>query len=153
MFNQEIQAYLDQSLIPVRLGCVTKSGWPVVLSLWFLYEKDGLYCASQQASKVVSYLATEPRCAFEVASDQPPYCGIRGQALASIQPELGQEILERLLLRYLGSLDKPLARKLLSHAEAEVAIRLEPVNLFSWNFDRRMKTSLNPTGDKPCPPA
>ena len=99
MITPDVSAYLEQSLIPLRLSCVTPSGWPVVLSLWYLHRDGRLYCATQERAKVVSYLRHEPRCAFEVASDQPPYCGVRGQARAVIDGELGLEILRQLLLR------------------------------------------------------
>ena len=91
--NSAVQQYLAEIQIPIRLSCLDESGWPVVLSLWYLFEDGMLYCATPQKAKVVAYLETEPRCAFEIASDQPPYCGLRGQALASIEPERGLEIL------------------------------------------------------------
>jgi hypothetical protein len=136
---EDITHYLQQSLIPIRLACTTKSGWPMVLSLWYLYEDHSLYCATVETARVVAYLSHEPRCAFEVASDQIPYCGIRGQANAVILPERGNEILKRLLHRYLGGIDNPLSRILLSRDKPEVAIQLRPINLFSWNFRDRMQ--------------
>ena len=51
----------------------------------------------------------------------------------------GEEILCRLLDRYLGSRETPLARWLLSRASQEVAIRIEPERLTSWDFSRRMR--------------
>jgi nitroimidazol reductase NimA-like FMN-containing flavoprotein (pyridoxamine 5'-phosphate oxidase superfamily) len=151
MITPEVSAYLEQSLIPLRLSCVTPSGWPVVLSLWYLYRDGRLYCATQERAKVVSYLRHEPRCAFEVASDQPPYCGVRGQARAVIDADLGAEILRQLLLRYLGGTDNPLARQLLSRGQTEVAVIIEPVTLFKWNFTARMKDSIIVDTPKPCP--
>ena len=151
MITPEVSAYLEQSLIPLRLSCVTPSGWPVVLSLWYLHRDGRLYCATQEHAKVVSYLRHEPRCAFEVASDQPPYCGVRGQAKAVIDRDLGAEILRQLLLRYLGGTDSPLARQLLSRGQTEVAIIIEPVTLFKWNFAARMKDSITIETPKPCP--
>ncbi len=142
MFTEEIEKYLDEMTIPLRLSCVTDSGWPVVLSLWYLYEDGHFYCATQASAKVVGYLQQDSRCAFEVAGDQPPYRGVRGQATAVILPEKGLEILSRLLIRYLGGTDNPLAQKLLSRSTPEVALRITPVNLTTWDFERRMKDSM-----------
>ncbi len=148
---QPYQEYLEQTVIPLRLSCVTASGWPAVLSLWYLYKDESLYCATQAGARVVQYLQGEPRCAFEVASDLPPYCGIRGRAKAQIMPELGEDVLSELLRRYLGGLDSKLARTLLEGRANEVAIRLEPKSVHAWNFSRRMRHDFPSTGTKLCP--
>jgi hypothetical protein len=146
-----IENYLRESKIPLRLSCMTASGWPAVLSLWYLFEEGVLFCATPENARVVAYLRAEPRCAFEVASDEPPYCGVRGQAIATINHDRGTEILERLLRRYLGGVDNPLARELLGRPSPEVAIRLEPQNFYSWNFTSRMAASLGEREPKICP--
>jgi hypothetical protein len=146
-----IENYLRESSIPLRLSCMTASGWPTILSLWYLFEEGALLCATPENARVVSYLRAEPRCAFEIAADEPPYCGVRGRAIATIVPERGMEILERLLLRYLGGIDNPLAKELLRRPNPEVAIHLEPQNFYSWNFTSRMAASLGEQGPKICP--
>ena len=62
-----IEQYLKEIQFPLRLSCISTSGWPVVLSLWHLYENGNLFCATPQAARVVAYLEGESRCAFEVA--------------------------------------------------------------------------------------
>lgn len=146
--------YLSKTRIPLRLSCRTISGWPFVLSLWYLYQDGLLYCATQADARVVSYLENEPRCGYEIAADLPPYCGIRGQAKARIDQKIGGEILEGLLLRYLGGTESRLARELLKNADNEVALVLDPVNCFSWDFSQRME-NVAPTMlklvEKHCP--
>ncbi len=146
-----VARFLQSIKIPLRLSCLSDSGWPAVLSLWYLFEDGALYCATPQKARVVSYLTGEARCAFEVAADQPPYCGVRGRAVATIEQERGAEILERLLHRYLGGIDNTLARRLMSRSEPEVAIRLEPRSYHSWNFTSRMEEFAHPSVQKLCP--
>jgi nitroimidazol reductase NimA-like FMN-containing flavoprotein (pyridoxamine 5'-phosphate oxidase superfamily) len=148
----DVQAYLDAVRIPLRLACKTKTGWPVVVSLWFLHQNEFLYCATQKTAKIVEYLMTDARCAFEIAEDRPPYCGIRGQARANIDENIGKEILEKLLLRYLGDTSNDLAKKLLAKSETEVAIVLEPRHIVSWDFSNRMSNlRAIPMHEKICP--
>ena len=54
-----------------------------------------------------------------------------------IGEDRGLEILERLLVRYLGGIDNPLAQGLLTRRSPEAAIRLEPQGSNSWNFTAR----------------
>jgi hypothetical protein len=72
----------------------------------------------------------------------PPYCGVRGRGLADLDTENGANILKRLVARYLGSTDSPLANTLLARQDQEVAIAIQPISLFTWNFTERMKDSL-----------
>ena len=146
-----LERYLQASTIPLRLACIADSGWPAVLSLWYLFEEGSFFCATPETARVVSYLRAEPRGSFEVAGDMPPYCGVRGRALATIDPDNGLEILERLLYRYLGGVENPLAEMLLGRPGPEVAIRLDPQNFYSWNFKSRMADSLESHVDKICP--
>ena len=148
------QAYLAQAQIPLRLSAISPSGWPVVLSLWYVYMDQALYCATQKNARIVTYLQEEPRCGFEIAADLPPYCGVRGRARATLLPDRGAEILETLLVRYLGSTQNPLAQTLLARQEDEIAIQLAPLSISRWNFSNRMRESLPPElADlrKPCP--
>jgi hypothetical protein len=148
----EMYEYLDAVRIPLRLACRTITDWPMVISLWFLHQDGLLYCATQRSAKIVDYLQNDPRCAFEIAADQPPYCGIRGQANARIDESLGVEILEKLLIRYLGDTKNDLANNLLTKSETEVAIVLNPIRIFTWDFsDRMANIGMPQTTEKICP--
>jgi len=144
--------FLTNLRIPLRLACKTKSGWPMAVSLWYLYDDGHLFCATQQSARVISYLEHDSRCAFEISADLPPYCGVRGQAIARIDHELGAEILEQLLIRYLGDTDNQLATLLLAKSKTEVAVVLEPKRIFSWDFTQRMSDiSFDHPTEKICP--
>lgn len=147
-----MQDYLNAVRIPIRLACKTKTDWPIVISLWFLHKDGLLYCATQSSAKIVSYLQHDNRCAFEIASDQPPYCGIRGQAKVWIDEKLGVEVLEKLLIRYLRGTNNDLAKELLANSESEVAIVIEPVRIYTWDFSDRMEPiEIDFTSKKVCP--
>lgn len=150
----EVKTYLEQAKIPLRLACTTGSGWPVAVSLWFKHQNGRLFCATQKTARVVAYLKNDPRCAFEIAADLPPYCGVRGQAVAHIDEGIGPKVLEQLLLRYLSGLDSALARSLIAKSANEVAIILKPVKIHTWDFSSRMQDIVMPTldsADRVCP--
>jgi hypothetical protein len=135
----QVERYLRETVIPVRLACLGSTGSPIVLSLWFLYRDGALWCASRPDARVVRHLERDPRCAFEVARDAPPYRGVRGQGRASVRRGEGGALLGELLDRYLGGRDSPLARRLLARAADEVAIRVDPARLASWDYSQRMR--------------
>ena len=81
---------------------------------------------------------TGPGCGFEVAPETPPYSGVRGQGHAELLPGEGIPVLLRLVDRYLGTRETRFARWLIGRGDAEVAIRIRPDWLTSWDFSGRM---------------
>jgi nitroimidazol reductase NimA-like FMN-containing flavoprotein (pyridoxamine 5'-phosphate oxidase superfamily) len=148
----DMHEFLDAVRIPIRIACKTETGWPMVVSLWFMHQDGLLYCATQKSAKIVHYLQNDARCAFEIAEDQPPYCGIRGQARARIEKTLGVEILEKLITRYLWNTNITLANNLRAKSESEVAIILDPMRIFTWDFSQRMESVwMEDPPEKVCP--
>ena len=60
-------------------------------------------------------------------------------------------LLEDLLVRYLGSAETRLGKHLLAQSDNEVAIVIEPVKVFTWNYTGRMRNSVSDPSDKLCP--
>jgi hypothetical protein len=134
----EVDAFLDDAVIPMRLAAVGPTGWPLVISLWFLRHGDEILAATRPTSTLVAFLAQEPRCGFEIAGDEPPYKGVRGRADVIVDDHAGGPVLELLLTKYLGGTSSPLARNLMANASDEVCLRLRPRSIISWDFTTRM---------------
>lgn len=146
----DFEVYLLSIKVPIRLACISPTG-PIAISLWYQYADGKIYCSTQQSARVAKYLAVNPQCGFEIAADTQPYCGIRGQAVASLDQGLGVSILKQTSQRYLGGLDNPLAEKLLASGDTEIAIVLDPVSIFSWDFSDRMIGRIFPAMEKIYP--
>jgi hypothetical protein len=138
----QVTAFLRGSVIPVRIGVDAGPGGPLVVSVWFLPEGLELVGATRPTSTLVRHLERRPECGFEVAGDAPPYRGVRGRARVELDHAAGAATLDRLLERYLGGVDNPLGDRLRAHAADEVAFRLRPVSLTTWDYRDRMASSL-----------
>jgi len=136
--RERVDAFLSQTIVPVRLAHAARDGHPEVLSLWFTWRDGAVWCATSPRARVVERLAREPRCGFEVAPDAPPYRGVRGRGRAELVPERGAEVLLELVDRYLGTRDSSFALWLLARAEHEMAIRIAPERVTTWDFAERM---------------
>lgn len=142
----DVEGFLRSSVIPMRLA-TQGSEWPLVQSLWFVYDEAALWCCTQQDSVVATRLRKEPRCAFEIAGDDPPYRGVRGRGVASLDPGPAPELLERLIGRYLGTGESPLAAWLRSRVSDEIAIRIGSLSVSSWDYSTRMGRPPRSGGD------
>ena len=136
--NAQIDDFLQNSTLPIRLSVVAEDGYPRVISLWYKYEHETLYCVTHRSSKLASLLKGDSRVGFEISADAPPYHGIRGQGNVTIQPLGSNSTLEDVLMRYMGSLDSDFSRWLLSRRAEELLIKISPLRFFSWDYRDRM---------------
>ena len=135
---EQIEDFLGEALIPVRLACNGSTGFPLLASLWFVPIEGHLWCATQASARIVGVLERDPRVGFEVSVEAPPYRGIRGRGRVRLEPGRGEETLRKLLDRYLGGEHSSLARSLLARSDTEVALAIEPETLISWDYRARM---------------
>ena len=136
--SAQIDQFLQASTLPIRLSVVAEDGYPRVISLWYKYEGNALYCVTHRSSKLASLLRGESRVGFEISADAPPYHGIRGQGNSTIEPLGSNSTLDDVLMRYLGSLDSGFSQWLLSRRAEELLIVVSPLRFFSWDYRDRM---------------
>ncbi len=77
---------------------------------------------------------------FEIAPNDPPYFGVRGQGEVDLSPLDDPEILSELIERYLGDTNPSLAKWLLGRVDEELLISIRPARLFSWDYRHRMSS-------------
>jgi len=135
--QHQISEFLDNARIPIRVSSMGSNG-PIVQSLWFLFNGEAIWCATQASSVLAQRLGVDSRIGFEVAADQEPYRGVRGTGQATIHPDLAEGTLRRLIQKYQGDDETELSRWLLSRLDKEVAIRISPTRLATWDFSGRM---------------
>lgn len=138
--DAQIDRYLTTTVIPMRLSALGGNGWPVVLSLWFQWRNGAFWCASNPQSRIVQLLERDGRCGFEIAADAPPYRGVRGQGKATLDRDNGVAELRALIERYLGPEETSFSRWLIERSVGEVAIRIDPIRMMSWDYSARMKS-------------
>lgn len=135
---EQVEKYLQSTDIPLRLACNGKEGYPVLCSMWFQLTDNSLWCASHESSRIIAALQQNPKCAFEIASNDMPYRGVRGQADVELHRNGAADVLERLMARYLDEANASLASWLRSRADGEYAIEIQPRWVSAWDYRHRM---------------
>jgi len=138
----QVVRWLEGARIPVRLAVLAPRG-PLVVSLWYRFDGEALWCATRREADVVGHVLADRRVGIEVAPDLPPYRGVRGTGRAEVIAERGPDTLGRLLDRYLDAANAPLADTLRANADDEVALRIDALSLTSWDFSGRMQPQEN----------
>jgi hypothetical protein len=106
--------------------------------LWFHFEDGQYFCVTHKDAWLVKQLQLNPQVGFEISTNTPPYRGVRGNALADLQPLKG-DLFERIIERYLGDSNEGLSSWLLSRKDEELVIRLRPQIENSWDYSQRMQ--------------
>jgi hypothetical protein len=132
---------LGQSITPLRIACSTDAGCPLVVPLWFIYEK-GCFCSiSYCSANLLSHLWVDKRVGVEVADNEPPYAGVRGHGDVTLLEDEGGIWLPRLLQRCQINPDSALARGLMARVDDEITICLEPGHMSGRDCSPRMQDS------------
>ncbi|MGZ0188079.1 MAG: pyridoxamine 5'-phosphate oxidase family protein [Alphaproteobacteria bacterium] len=133
----EAVAFMHETNAPMRLAVNGASGFPILTPLWHIWIEGALWAAAKPNSAIVRALRRDPRCAFDISIETPPYKGVRGRGHAKIETN-GVSLLQRLIERYMGSEAPNFQARLLRSSKDENAICIQPTQLTSWDFSKRM---------------
>ena len=136
--KEQISSYLDRVTSPLRISYNDVDGYPNICSLWFFHQDGALWSASHKNSHLIKTLTRKPKIAFEVATNEYPYHGVRGKADAVLVKDDGADILEKVIDKYLATSNNQLADWLLSRKHDEYAIKISPLSVNAWDFSNRM---------------
>jgi hypothetical protein len=137
--EDEVATFLKEVTIPIRIATRRWDGslWPV--TVWYRYQNGVFECATQATADLVRILKNNPAVGIDVSTNDTPYSGIRGAGTAILSQDGGEEVLRDLVQRYLGGTDSSLAQGLLSGDREEALIRIDPDEIYSWDYSDRMK--------------
>ena len=135
---EQIETYLQATVIPIRLSVLGPSGDPIVASHWFTYDNGVLRCAVRSGSFLDRCLTANGACGFEIARDDPPYRGVRGRGDATLSSDRDKALLKSLHDRYLGEDNTAFRQWLLTQDREETEVSIEPTHWTSWDYTSRM---------------
>lgn len=128
----DIESLLREHHSPVRLASLSPNGYPLISTLWFLYEDQSFWCITQASTLMRRNLAANPRCAFEIALTGARYKLLRGQGDATLDLADGARVTERMIARYIRDPAGEVAQKLRAQIPTEYAIRIRPRWVRGW---------------------
>lgn len=138
--DSEVEKFLESKL-NMQLAALDEEGYPNIQPVWFYYDKGTqvIYTGTRKGSKKVQNIRRDPeKIYFSIDDENYPYKGVKGRGVASISEDKQENIsiMERLNLKYLGTLEHPLAKMLMENARdgTEVVIAITPKFFSAWDF-------------------
>jgi PPOX class probable F420-dependent enzyme len=129
----ERRAFLDRSL-PGLLGVVgtlDEDGGPHLVPVWYRYDGERVYIWTLESRRWVKNLARDPRVAFSVQEDKPPYAAVSLRGRATITTSDGEEVaqeIRRITRRYVEEPEVEAYIRLWSHLRTIVTITPEKIS-------------------------
>jgi len=141
----EVKKFLDTSKLNIQLATTNEKGYPNIQPVWFYYDEDSgkIYVGTQKTTKKVQNIRENPeKIYFSIDDESFPYKGVKGRALANISEDISKnmKIMEKINLKYLGTLEHPLAKMLMENTQKgnEIVIELTPIYFSAWDFGKSM---------------
>ena len=139
MNEQEVINFL-QSKLNLQLATIDETGDPNIQPVWFDYEKDSekLHVMTSKISNKVRNIRSKSNVYFSIDDENFPYKGVKGKAIARILED-NQKVVpmaEKINIKYLGTLEHPLAKMLMEFAQngTEVLLEISPKFFSTWDF-------------------
>jgi uncharacterized pyridoxamine 5'-phosphate oxidase family protein len=102
--------------------------------------KDVIFIETGKESKKTNNLKRNDKIYFCIDEGNPPYKGIRGKGDVKIlsSPDANLPIAQRIMVKYLGSIDHPMAKLLLENVRNgnSVLLEIKPKYYSTWDYSR-----------------
>jgi general stress protein 26 len=142
--ESDVETLLDSKL-NMQIATIDEQGYPVIQPVWFIYDKQSgkIYCGTPRASTKVQNIQRNPdKLYFSIDDDSYPQKGVKGRASTVISEDIprNMSIMEKVNMKYLGTLDHPIAKEILGNIRngTNVVIELTPRFYSAWDFGKFM---------------
>ena len=130
--------FLSKSKLNLLLGTVDEHGEPNVHPVWFLYEEGKLYIETAKRAKKTRNVRSNNRVYFCVDDETRPYKGVRGKGTVRVSEDIKAitPIVEKIYIKYTGSLDNEIAKFLMDGVKKGFSVILEitPKYYSTWDY-------------------
>lgn len=139
MSEGEVTNFLETKT-NLHLATVDEKGEPNIQPVWFYHDEEyeKIYLHTSKESKKVHNIRRKPNVYFAVDEDDFPYRCVKGKGTITISEDIARNlpIVEKICIKYLGSLDDTFSKMLLDLARkgATVVLELTPRFYSTWDY-------------------
>ena len=142
--NEEaIKDFLTNGKLNVHLGTIDEKGDANIHPAWYYYDcsKNKMYVETSKQAKKTYNLRRNENIYFCIDDPNPPYKGVRGKGRVRINEDIDFNIpiAEKIMIRYLGSLEHPMAQALLDAQRKgqSVVLEISPKYYSTWDYSKQ----------------
>jgi general stress protein 26 len=141
--EQETKDFLTAGKLNVHLGTVDESGDANIHPAWYYYDlpTNKIYIKTSKQARKTYNLRKKENVYFCIDDPNPPYKGARGKGTVKIHEDVNFNIpiAEKIMVKYLGNLEHPMAKALLDLQKKgqSVVIEISPKYYSTWDDSKQ----------------
>ena len=141
MTKKEIDRFLGTKLM-LQMSTIDEKGEPNIQPVWFYYDtnREKLLVTTSKISKKTKNLRNKPILYFSIDDENFPYKGVKGKGSVTIieDPDITVSEGEKISMKYLGTLDHPIAKMITEHSKKgeNVVIEINPKFFSTWDYGK-----------------
>lgn len=139
MTKEEVEKFLENKL-NLQLATIDEQGDPNIQPVWFYFDKneEKLWINTSKSAKKTQNIRKRSTIYFSIDDENPPVRGVKGKGIATIIEDLKiiVPLGDRISLKYLGTLDHPIAKIISEDAKKGdvVVIEITPKFFTTWDY-------------------
>jgi PPOX class probable F420-dependent enzyme len=141
MTKEEAEKFLESKL-NLQLATINENGNPNIHPVWFYYDKDKekLWINTSKSAKKTQNIRNRSTIYFSIDDENPPVRGVKGGGIATVieDPKMVIPLGDRISLKYLGTLDHPIAKMISEDSKKGevVLIEISPKFFSTWDYGK-----------------
>ena len=141
MTEEEVDKFLESKL-NLQLATIDELGDPDIQPVWFEYDKDkkSLFIMTPKTSKKAQNIRKKSKIYFSIDDENFPYKGVKSKGEAKVLEDEQKIMLlvEKINMKYLGTLDHPIAKMLIDNTRngIETVFEITPKFFSTWDFGK-----------------
>jgi general stress protein 26 len=139
--KEEVDSFLENKL-NLQLATIDSRGWPNIHPVWFYYDKNNekFLLTTSKLAKKTENLRVRPTVYFSIDDENSAPKGVKGRGIVSISEDPRKTLSDgdRISMKYLGTLDHPVARMIsdgIKKGEV-VLVEISPKFFSTWDYSK-----------------
>jgi general stress protein 26 len=141
MTIEEADLFLESKL-NLQFATVDNKGDPNIQPVWFYYDKNTkkIFIMTGKKTTKSQNVRERPTVYFCVEDGNSPYKGVKGKGVSTISDDLQRviSISNIIMVKYLGTLDNPMAKAISERSKSGegIIIEITPKFFSTWDFGK-----------------
>ena len=139
MTENEVRDFLINSTKNVHISTLDEKGEPNIHPTWYYFDNssDKIYVESGKDSRKTRNLRRNNTIYYCIDDDRIPYKGVRGKGIVRVSEDVDYNlpIIKKIVIKYLGSTENPMAKAIIDSIRDRSAVLLEITPRFYATWD------------------
>jgi nitroimidazol reductase NimA-like FMN-containing flavoprotein (pyridoxamine 5'-phosphate oxidase superfamily) len=136
--EQRVRDFLVNSKLNLQLATIDSKGEPTIHPVWYIFENEKMYVATPKKSKKAQNALKNNLIYYSIDDENMPYKGVKGKGKVRLLENIDSnlKIAEKIILKYMGSLENDIGKFIISQTKEgnEAILEITPRYYSAWSF-------------------